>query len=408
MLKCSLSYLRIMKNRTFVPTYFTDNMKKIVIAIDSFKGCLTSAEAGEAAARGVHAACPECRTIVLPVADGGEGMLDVLLAASNGKRITVCAHDPLMQPCDASYGISGDGNTAFIEMAAISGLPLVPAGKRNPMKTTSFGTGELIRDALEQGCLRFIIGLGGSATNDAGLGMLQALGFRFFDKEGHEVGSTEKGIALCGALLSEISSVDSSSAHPALRKACFTAACDVRNPFFGLNGAAHVFAPQKGADEDMVKELDVAMRHLSDVIFRTTGKDVSLHPGAGAAGGMGGGLHAFLDAQLKPGIELLLETLDFAEKIKDADLLITGEGKSDRQTLMGKVPSGILQEARRKHIPVILLAGAIEDTKILNEAGFRGVFSITPSPVSLKQAMQPEFAQDNIRRTVEQICRIMP
>lgn len=381
-------------------------MKKIVIAIDSFKGCLTSAEAGEAAAQGVHAACPECRTIVLPVADGGEGMLDVLLAASNGKRITVRAHDPLMQPCDASYGISGDGNTAFVEMAAISGLPLVPADKRNPMKTTTFGTGELIRDALERGCLRFVIGLGGSATNDAGLGMLQALGFRFFDKEGHEVGSMEKGIALCGALLSEISSIDSSSAHPTLKKACFTAACDVRNPFFGPNGAAHVFAPQKGADADMVKELDVAMQHLSDVIFRTTGKDVSLHPGAGAAGGMGGRLYAFLDAQLKPGIELLLETLDFAEKIKDADLLITGEGKSDRQTLMGKVPSGILQEARRQHIPVILLAGAIEDAGILNAAGFRGVFSITPSPVSLEQAMQPEFAQENIRRTVEQICRI--
>ena len=350
-------------------------MKKIVIALDSFKGCLTSAEAGEAAAQGVHAACPECRTIVLPVADGGEGMLDVLLAASNGKRITVRAHDPLMQPCDASYGISGDGNTAFIEMAAISGLPLVPADKR-------------------------------SATNDAGLGMLQALGFRFFDKEGHEVGSMKKGIALCGALLSAISSIDSSSAHPALKKACFTAACDVRNPFFGPNGAAHIFAPQKGADADMVKELDIAMQHLSDVIFHTTGKDVSLHPGAGAAGGMGGSLHAFLDAQLKPGIELFLETLDFAEKIKDADLIITGEGKSDRQTLMGKVPSGILQEARRQHIPVILLAGAIEDAGILNAAGFRGVFSITPSPVSLEQAMQPEFAQENIRRTVEQICRI--
>lgn len=381
-------------------------MKKIVIALDSFKGCLTSAEAGEAAAQGVHAACPECRTIVLPVADGGEGMLDVLLAASNGKRITVRAHDPLMQPCDASYGISGDGNTAFVEMAAISGLPLVPADKRNPMKTTTFGTGELIRDALERGCLRFVIGLGGSATNDAGLGMLQALGFRFFDKEGHEVGSMEKGIALCGALLSAISSIDSSSAHPALKKTCFTAACDVRNPFFGPNGAAHIFAPQKGADADMVKELDVAMQHLSDVIFHTTGKDVSLHPGAGAAGGMGGSLHAFLDAQLKPGIELLLETLDFAEKIKDADLIITGEGKSDRQTLMGKVPSGILQEARRQHIPVILLAGAIEDAGILNAAGFRGVFSITPSPASLEQAMQPEFAQENIRRTVEQICRI--
>lgn len=158
----------------------------------------------------------------------------------------------------------------------------------------------------------------------------------------------------------------------------------------------------------MVKELDAAMRHLSDAILRTTGKDISTYPGAGAAGGMGGGLHAFLDARLKPGTELLLQTLDFAEKIKDADLIITGEGKSDRQTLMGKVPSGILQEARRQHIPVILLAGVIEDTKILNEAGFRGVFSITPSPISLEQAIQPEFAQDNIRRTVEQICRIIP
>lgn len=383
-------------------------MKKIVIALDSFKGCLTSAEAGKAAAEGVHAACPGCRTVVLPVADGGEGMLDVLLAAGNGKRITVRAHDPLMRVRNASYGISGDGNTAFIEMAAISGLPLVTADERNPMRTTTFGTGELIRDALERGCTRFVIGLGGSATNDAGLGMLQALGFRFSDKDGREVGNTEKGIALCGSLLSGISSIDSSSTHPALRKACFTAACDVHNPFFGAHGAAHVFAPQKGADEDMVKELDAAMRHLSDAILRTTGKDISTYPGAGAAGGMGGGLHAFLDARLKPGIELLLETLDFAEKIKDADLIITGEGKSDRQTLMGKVPSGILQEARRQHIPVILLAGAIEDTKILNEAGFRGVFSITPSPISLEQAIQPEFAQDNIRRTVEQICRIMP
>mgnify|MGYP000789072196 CR=1 FL=1 len=381
-------------------------MKKIIIAIDSFKGCLTSAEAGKAAEKGIKSINPFCHTSVIPIADGGEGLLDVLITATKGKYITLSAHGPLMKMAKTHYGLSGNGRTAIIEMAAISGLPLVPADKRNPMKTTTFGTGELIHDALERGCLRFVIGLGGSATNDAGLGMLQALGFRFFDKEGHEVGSMEKGIALCGALLSEISSIDSSSAHPTLKKACFTAACDVRNPFFGPNGAAHVFAPQKGADADMVKELDVAMQHLSDVIFRTTGKDVSLHPGAGAAGGMGGGLYAFLDAQLKPGIELLLETLDFAEKIKDADLIITGEGKSDRQTLMGKVPSGILQEARRQHIPVILLAGAIEDAGILNAAGFRGVFSITPSPVSLEQAMQPKFAQENIRRTVEQICRI--
>lgn len=382
-------------------------MKKIIIAIDSFKGCLTSAEAGQSAAKGVRAAFPECNIVVLPVADGGEGMLNVLLAASNGRRITVCAHDPLMKLRDVSYGISGDEQTAFIEMATASGLPLVPVNERNPMKTTTFGTGELIADALNRGCRHFLIGLGGSATNDAGLGMLQALGFRFFDKGGREVGSREKSITLCGALLPEICSIDSSSTHPALKEASFTAACDVHNPFFGPHGAAYVFAPQKGADEEMVKELDAAMQHLSGVILRTTGKDVSTYPGAGAAGGMGGGLYALLDAQLKPGIELLLETLDFTEKIKDAELIITGEGKSDRQTVMGKVPWGILQEAQKQHVPVVLLAGAIEDTEMLNEAGFRGVFSITPSPIPLEQAMRPEVAAENIRRTTEQICRII-
>lgn len=380
---------------------------KIVIAIDSFKGCLTSAEAGKAAAQGVQAACPGCETLVLPVADGGEGMLDVLLAATDGKRIALHAHDPLMRQRDTCYGISGDGRTAFIEMAAISGLPLLSSAERNPMKTTTFGTGELIRDALERGCRRFLIGLGGSATNDAGLGMLQALGFRFFDKEGREVGSAEEGRALCGALLPQICSIDIASAHPALKEARFTAACDVRNPFFGPQGAAAVFAPQKGADKEMVRELDTAMRQLAAIVLRTTGKDISTYPGAGAAGGMGGSLHAFLDAPLKPGIEWLLEATDFAEKIKGADLLLTGEGKSDRQTVMGKVPWGILQEARKQHIPVILLAGAIEDTETLNEAGFRGVFSINPSPIPLEQAMQPEVAQENLRRTAEQICRIL-
>ena len=192
-----------------------------MIAIDSFKGCLTSAEAGEAAAQGVHAACPECRTIVLPVADGGEGMLDVLLAASNGKRITVRAHDPLMQPCDASYGISGDGNTAFVEMAAISGLPLVPADKRNPMKTTTFGTGELIRDALERGCLRFVIGLGGSATNDAGLGMLQALGFRSSIKKDTKWEAWKKASPYAVPFYRKSDSIDSSSAPSHTEKGMF-------------------------------------------------------------------------------------------------------------------------------------------------------------------------------------------
>lgn len=375
-------------------------MKKAVLAIDSFKGCLTSAEAEAAAAEGVHAALPECEVIRIPVADGGEGMLDVLIAATHGKSISVQAHGPLMELREARYGISGDGQTAFIEMAAISGLPLVAPEKRNPMQTTTFGTGELIRDALQRGCRHFIIGLGGSATNDAGLGMLRALGFRFPDKTGNVSGYG-------GQMMGKVDSIDTSSVHPLLSGCTFTAACDVRNPFYGTDGAAYVFAPQKGADATMIEALDAGMRHLAAVIFRTTGKDISSCPGAGAAGGMGGSLSAFLNAELKPGIQLLLEMQNFAEQIKDADLIITGEGKSDRQTVMGKVPYGILTEARKQHIPVVLIAGGIEDTDILTRAGFHGIFSITPSPVVLEQAMQPEFARMNIRRTVEQICRII-
>lgn len=230
-------------------------MKKAVLAIDSFKGCLTSAEAEAAAAEGVHAALPECEVIRIPVADGGEGMLDVLIAATHGKSISVQAHGPLMELREARYGISGDGQTAFIEMAAISGLPLVAPEKRNPMQTTTFGTGELIRDALQRGCRHFIIGLGGSATNDAGLGMLRALGFRFPDKTGNVSGYG-------GQMMGKVDSIDTSSVHPLLSGCTFTAACDVRNPFYGTDGAAYVFAPQKGADAAMIEALDAGMRHL--------------------------------------------------------------------------------------------------------------------------------------------------
>lgn len=324
-------------------------MKKVVIAIDSFKGCLPSAEAGKAAAEGIRSVFPKCEILSLPIADGGEGMLDVLIAATNGREVQISAHNPLMEWHDTYYGISEDGKTAFIEMASISGLPLVPPEKRNPMLTTSYGTGELIRDALERGCRNFIIGIGGSATNDAGLGMLQALGFRFLDKEGKilETGN--------GKILMEVASIDTSFVHPDLRTSHFTVACDVQNPFYGLEGAAYIFAPQKGADRKMVEALDAGMKNFAEVIFHTTGKDISNHSGTGAAGGMGGSLLAFLNAKLKPGIQLMLETLDFSNKIKGADLIITGEGKADKQTLMGKVPSGILDKARKQKIPVILI-----------------------------------------------------
>lgn len=375
-------------------------MNKVVIAIDSFKGCLTSEEAGNAVMKGVKAIFPDCETLLFPVADGGEGMLDILVSATKGKYRTLPAHGPLMEPMQGRYGISGDGQTALVEMAAVSGLPLVPEEKRNPMLTTTYGTGELIRDALEQGCRRFIVGIGGSATNDAGLGMLQALGFRFRDKQGNLLGTG-------GRILSQVASIDTSAVHPALKGARFTIACDVHNPFCGPDGAAYVFAPQKGADAEMVKELDAGMQALALVIRSATGKDISDVPGAGAAGGMGGGFLAFLNAGLKPGIRLMLDALDFGEKIKGADLVFTGEGRADRQTAMGKVPFGVLEEARKQHIPVIVLAGCIEDTEQMNRAGFQGVFSITPGPVSLEKAMEPEFAGENIRRLVTQICSVI-
>ena len=375
-------------------------MNKVVIAIDSFKGCLTSEEAGNAVMKGVKAIFPDCETLLFPVADGGEGMLDILVSATKGKYRTLPAHGPLMEPMQGRYGISGDGQTALVEMAAVSGLPLVPEEKRNPMLTTTYGTGEVIRDALEQGCRRFIVGIGGSATNDAGLGMLQALGFRFRDKQGNLLGTG-------GRILSQVASIDTSAVHPALKGARFTIACDVHNPFCGPDGAAYVFAPQKGADAGMVKELDAGMQALALVIRSATGKDISDVPGAGAAGGMGGGFLAFLNAGLKPGIRLMLDALDFGEKIKGADLVFTGEGRADRQTAMGKVPFGVLEEARKQHIPVIVLAGCIEDTEQMNRAGFQGVFSITPGPVSLEKAMEPEFAGENIRRLVTQICSVI-
>lgn len=375
-------------------------MKKIVIAIDAFKGCLTSFEAGQAAAEGVRSVYPGCEICCLPVADGGEGVSDVLVAAFDGRFRTLRAHGPLMEMQDTRYGISGDGQTAFIEMATISGLPLVPPEKRNPMLTTTWGTGDLIRDALEQGCRNFVIGIGGSATNDAGLGMLQALGFRFLDKAGRELGTG-------GRILAEVNEVDISFVHPALKEARFRVACDVANPFYGPEGAAYVFAPQKGADNDMVKKLDAGLCSLAEVIHRSTGKDISCQPGAGAAGGMGGGLMAFLDARLEPGIRLLLDVLHFSDRIREADLIITGEGRADRQTIMGKVPSGILEEADRQHIPVVLLAGSVADADYLNNSGFRGVFSVTPAPVSLEEAMEPAFACTNIRRTATQICHLL-
>ena len=369
---------------------------KIVLAIDSFKGSLTSAEAEQAAHKAIQAACPGCETVQIPIADGGEGMLGVMLAATGGSIQTVTAHDPCMKPIVAEYGLSADGTTAFIEMAAASGLPLVPEELRNPMKTTTYGTGELIKDALEKGCTRFIVGIGGRATNDAGTGMLQALGFRFLDASGKELGQG-------GEILGKTVHICSQDGHKKLKNAHFIVACDVLNPFYGPNGAAYVYARQKGADERMIADLDRGMQHFAKVLQRWIGMDIGLTAGSGAAGGMGGGMMALLGAELKSGADLLLVISRFDERIADADLIITGEGRIDRQSLMGKIPGKILQRGQANHIPVIAIAGCVEDKELLLAAGFKGVYATKPEDMALEEAMKREVAMGNIRDIVKRI-----
>ena len=363
---------------------------KIIVAIDSFKGSLTSTEAGQAAIDCIQSLFPNCQTELIPIADGGEGMLAVMMSTTLGHIQSLEAHNPCMEKITASYGISLDGQTAFIEMANISGLPLIKKAQQNPLETTTYGTGELIRDALEKGCQKFIVGIGGSATNDAGTGMLQALGFQFLDKNGNVLGQG-------GKILGKIVHVCTKNVHKLLKTAHFIVACDVQNPFYGPNGAAAVYARQKGADDNMIEKLDQGMRSFSQVIQQTTGKDISPIPGSGAAGGMGGGMLAFFNAELRSGADLLLELSQFESKIENADLIITGEGRIDRQSLMGKIPGKILEIGKRKGIPVIAIAGCVEDEEVLKAAGFKGIFATKPDSMPLEEAMKPGIAQQNIQ-----------
>jgi len=372
---------------------------KIIIASDSFKGCLSSLDVARAAEAGIRKVLPDCEVVGIPVADGGEGTTEALVAAMNGHFVSCEVHDPLMNLIQVDYGILGDGLTAVIEMASASGLTLVPPEKRNPMLTTTCGTGELIKDALQRGCRRFLIGIGGSATNDAGTGMLQALGFRFIDKDGNELG---KG----GQILEKIEKIDLAGIMPELAESVFTIACDVNNPFSGENGAAYIYARQKGADDAMIRQLDKGLKHFANVIQATMGKDIDAIPGAGAAGGLGGGFLAFLPATLKRGIQMVLEALDFDSRIHNADLIITGEGKLDRQTGMGKTPSGILAAGKRQQIPVVAIGGAVEETEALLQQGFLAVLPIQPGPITLEQAMDQSFAFRQVERIVEQIVRL--
>lgn len=369
---------------------------KIVIASDSFKGSLTSAEVAQAATRGIKANYPDCEVVAVHVADGGEGTVEAVVEALGGEIITANVSDPLGRPIDARYGMVGD--KAIIEMAAASGLTLLRPDERNPWLTSTYGTGELIMDAIQRGCRQFLIGIGGSATNDAGTGMLQALGVRFYNADNQEITDC------CGGRLHEIARIDDSKVAESVRQSQFTVACDVDTPFCGREGATVVFAPQKGADTHMVQQLEKGMASLAKVIENKYHIPIASMAGAGAAGGMGGALRAFLNATLKQGIDMVLDAIDFDTIIQGADLIITGEGKIDHQTAKGKTAKGILARTKAQDIPVIAIGGSVERCESVEQMGFAGIYPISEENIPLEIAMQPTIAAANIEKTIKKIC----
>lgn len=353
-------------------------MKKIVLIPDSFKGTMTSTRICELLGRAVQAVLPGVEVISIPIGDGGEGTVEAFLQAVGGRRHKLTVHGPHNKPTEAAYAILPDG-TAVIEMAAAAGLPLCP-GKLDPMTATTYGVGELIADALSQNCARIILGLGGSATNDGGCGMACALGARFLDEDGIPFLPT-------GGTLKSVTSIDLSASNPNVTKTPITCMCDIDNPLFGENGAAYVFAPQKGADPTEVRMLDDGLRHLAKRIREDTGHSVAKLPGAGAAGGMGGGCAAFLGAGLKSGIETVLDTVRFDTLAADADLILTGEGKIDGQSARGKVICGVSKRAQALKVPCIAIVGDAEDGyESLYEHGLTAVFSINRAAIPFEQA----------------------
>lgn len=370
---------------------------KIIIAPDSFKGSLSSVEVANAINTGIQKVYSHAETYLLPVADGGEGTMETLVSATNGKTKTVFVTGPLGREVEAAYGILGDGKTCIIEIASTSGLAHVPEGELAPLEATTYGMGQLIKQALADGFRSFLIGIGGSATNDGGAGMLQALGAKLLDQEGNEV-------SYGGGSLAEIATIDLNHFDPRIKESSFLIASDVQNPLVGINGASHVFGPQKGATPDNVKLLDENMVHWANQIAEVTG--ISLHdlPGAGAAGGIGGALLAFFPAKMERGVDVVLEYVNFNKYVEAADLVITGEGQVDFQTAEGKTPLGVAQAAQKQGVPTIILAGAVgEGIEVLYDYGVVSVNSIVDKPMTLQAAM--ENAKHLIERSTEQIIR---
>lgn len=372
---------------------------KIVLAPDSFKESMTAKEASLAMKRGLEKSLKDVEIVIVPMADGGEGTTQSLVDATEGKFYTAEVTDPLGNKIEARYGILGDGKTAVLEMAAASGLELVPKEKRDARITTTYGTGELIKEALDKNIETIIIGIGGSATNDGGAGMVQALGGRLLDKSGEEIGYGGKELA-------NLDKIDISNLDKRLKDVKIVVACDVDNPLTGPRGASHIFGKQKGATEEQRYELDKNLKHYANLIKKYLGKDVENIEGAGAAGGLGAGLMAFLDAKLQKGVEIVIEYSKLEEKMKGADIVITGEGSIDGQTRFGKTPYGVAKTAKKYDIPVVALAGNIgEDSKILFDYGFTAIFPILPRVETLEEAILN--GQKNIEFVCENLGRLL-
>ena len=378
---------------------------KVVVAIDSLKGSLSSLEAGQAIKEGVQVVYPNADVVVRPLADGGEGTVEALAIGMGGELVHVSVTGPLGEPVTAEYGIlkadETRPKTAIIEMSAAAGITLVPDDKRNPMHTTTYGVGELIKDAIDNGCRHFIVGIGGSATNDGGIGMLQALGYEFLDKDGAPVGYGGSG-------LQSIARIKTDHVLSELKDCTFRVACDVTNPLCGPMGSSAIYGPQKGATPEMVAELDEALLHYAELSKETFDHADRLYPGTGAAGGMGFAFLTYTNAVLESGIKIVLEETGLEEVMKDADFVITGEGRLDSQTAQGKAPIGVAHLAKKHGKKVLAFAGCLTpDAGVCNENGIDAFFPILRRVITVQEAMEKETARENMIRSVEQVFRLI-
>lgn len=376
-------------------------MKKVVLIPDSFKGTLSSAQICDIIERRTKAHFPDCEVVSIPVADGGEGSVDAFLTALGGEKVNVTVKNPYFEDMTSFYGLIDNGNTAVIEMAAAAGLPLVE-NRKDPRKTTTYGVGQLILDAANRGVKKIIVGLGGSSTNDGGCGVAAAVGVKFLNDKGEKFVPT-------GGTTHEISKIDMSGKSKALEGIEIVTMCDIDNPMYGPTGASHVFGPQKGADPEVVLFLDEGIKHLAEIIKEDLNKDLSEEPGTGAAGAMGAGMMAFFNSKLQMGIETVLDTVKFSDVISDADMIFTGEGKLDSQSLRGKVIIGVARRAKKQNVPVTVIAGGVdEDIDEAYDIGVTSIFSINRLPETFqtsrhKSVENMTFAVDNLLRLIKSV-----